>query len=65
MKLFNVATYAHRTDKGSLRVMAYTRYYSESWEGFYGYSIEAESGAEAKKIAIAMRKEKELQGPRK
>lgn len=40
-------------------VSAYSRWYAASWDGCIEYDIEAESGAEAKKIARAKRLEHE------
>ena len=59
MRTYNVATFANKGKDGKIIFTAYTRIYSPSWEGFIGYTVEAENGTQAKKIAIRMRKEHE------
>ena len=43
-----------------VKYMAYTTGYNPTWQGCSEYKVEAASGAEAKKIAIKMHKEKHL-----
>lgn len=60
-KRYIVGTFANGTRKPN----AYLRTYNPAWEGCLEYVIEAESGADAKKLAIEMRqrfeKEKEAE----
>jgi hypothetical protein len=65
MALFKVATFAHERKNGSKWFTAYTRDYSEQWEGCRIYHVEASSGSEAKRIAIANRKIDEARAERK
>ena len=64
MKTHKVATFFHARpgdeDRPMLRdISAYTLWYSTSWGGCVVYDINAESGAEAKKIARKRRLEHE------
>lgn len=60
MRTYRVGTFAEdRGPKRKPRVSAYTMYYSPEWSGCVEYDIEAESGAAAKKIAIARRREED------
>lgn len=57
---FRVGTFWHDGRDGHMKgATAYTRWYSPSWDGCKEYDIEAESGREAVKIAIARRTQEE------
>ena len=59
-KEFTVATFVHNRGPGRKPlVTAYTRDFNPSWEGCKLYEVYADSGTEAKKIAIACRKNDE------
>jgi hypothetical protein len=51
MKTFRVGTFMH-----GKRVHCYTLWYSPEWDGCIEYDVEAETGAEAKKKAAALRR---------
>jgi len=51
MRKFKVAVFRHGN-----KYMAYTKWYSESWDGCRIYYVDAKNGTEAKKIAIKMAK---------
>lgn len=54
-----VATYCQPGETRRSKVQAYTLWWSPEWSGFRPYHIQASSGNEAKKLAIAMRLEDE------
>ena len=59
---FKVATYFEpRGEPKKAHVRAYTRDYHPSWEGYMLFEVEAASGKEAKRKAIALRVEHETQ----
>lgn len=54
MRTYVVGTFLHRRPGRTLRIShiaAYTRDYNRSWETCKEYQVEANSGAEAKRIA--------------
>lgn len=59
MKTIRVYTFAHRNSPlrawRKSNISAYTRWANPSWPGCVVFDIEAETSAEAKKLAIARR----------
>ena len=53
LKTIRVAVFVHSRKGRKPLIMAYTRDYNSSWEGYNGVSVEAKNGTEAKKLAIA------------
>jgi hypothetical protein len=60
LKTYRVGTFCHWGARRTPRVMAYTLWYNPQWASCIEYDIEAPSGTEAKKQAIAKRKAFEL-----
>lgn len=56
---FKVGTFRHERKSGSVYYMAYTRDYNPSWEGCREFAVQAVNGSEAKKRAIALRRQLE------
>jgi len=56
MKKYTVATFYQKTEPLKLKsINAYLRDYNPTWPGCLIFEIEAESGGEAKKAAVAQR----------
>ena len=58
-RIRRVYTFYETRENRVPRVSAYTLWADPSWVGCKVYDVEADSGTEAKKIAIKMRKEDE------
>ena len=63
MKVYRVGSFWNPELGKRGRATAYTMWFDEQWSGCIIHEIEAESGAEAKKIAIKLRTEMELGKP--
>lgn len=55
-KTFRVGTFPPIRGSRSKMPLCYTRWYNPAWEGCIEYTVEAESGEEAKKKAAALRR---------
>lgn len=62
VKAFKVATYINERPGKPPRFEAYTRIYSPDWPTYRLHTVQAESGKEAKRIAIEERRQQEGHG---
>lgn len=57
-KSYRVGVFKHERASGRAFYMAYVRDYNPAWDGCCVHPIEAESGKEAKRVAIQEHKER-------
>lgn len=59
LREYTVGTFRHERSSGKPFFLAYLRTYNPAWEGCIQYRVRATNGPDAKRKAIAMRKNHE------